>query len=89
MKKGFLKLTFVLAFLIMVLPIKVNALTFKVEKSADTVKPGGEVTVYVKASDVGVDSLQGYTIYLKYDSSKLEYKSSSSDVSDINAASNP
>ena len=89
MKKGFLKLTFVLAFLIMVLPIKVNALTFKVEKSADTVKPGGEVTVYVKASDVGVDSLQGYTINLTYDSSKLEYKSSSSDVSDINAASNP
>ena len=37
MKKGFLKLTFVLAFLIMVLPIKVNALTFKVEKSADRV----------------------------------------------------
>ena len=29
MKKGFLKFTFVLAFLIMVLPIKVNALTFK------------------------------------------------------------
>ena len=49
MKKGFLKLTCVLAFLIMVLPIKVNALTFKVEKSADTVKPGNEVTVYVKA----------------------------------------
>ena len=50
MKKGFLRFAFVIALFSIFLPIKVSALTFKVEKSVDTAKPGSEVTVYVKAS---------------------------------------
>lgn len=89
MKKGFLRFAFVIALFSIFLPIKVSALTFKVEKSVDTVKPGSEVTVYVKASDVTEDSIQGYSINLSYDTTKLEYKSSNSDVSDIGVNGNP
>lgn len=89
MKKGFLRFAFVIALFSIFLPIKVSALTFKVEKSVDTAKPGSEVTVYVKASDVTEDSIQGYSINLSYDTTKLEYKSSNSDVSDIGVNGNP
>ena len=89
MKKGFLRFAFVIALFSIFLPIKVSALTFKVEKSVDTAKPGSEVTVYVKASDVTEDSVQGYSINLSYDTTKLEYKSSNSDVSDIGVNGNP
>lgn len=89
MKKGFLRFAFVIALFSIFLPIKVSALTFKVEKSVDTAKPGSEVTVYVKASDVTEDSIQGYNINLSYDTTKLEYKSSNSDVSDIGVNGNP
>lgn len=44
---------------------------------------------YVKASDVTEDSIQGYSINLSYDTTKLEYKSSNSDVSDIGVNGNP
>lgn len=89
MKKGFFRFAFVIALFSIFLPIKVSALTFKVEKSVDTAKPGSEVTVYVKASDVTEDSVQGYSINLSYDTTKLEYKSSNSDVSDIGVNGNP
>lgn len=89
MKKGFLRFAFVIALFSIFLPIKVSALTFKVEKSVDTAKPGSEVTVYVKAADVTEDSVQGYSINLSYDTTKLEYKSSNSDVSDIGVNGNP
>ena len=89
MKKGFLRFAFVIALFSIFLPIKVSALTFKVEKSVDTAKPGSEVTVYVKASDVTEDSVQGYSINLSYDTTRLEYKSSNSDVSDIGVNGNP
>lgn len=89
MKKGFLRFAFVIALFSIFLPIKVSALTFKVEKSVDTAKPGSEVTVYVKASDVTEDSIQGYSINLSYDTTKLEYKSSNSEVSDIGVNGNP
>ena len=71
------------------MPIKANALTFKVEKSVDTIKPNGEVTVYIKASDIGEDSIQKYNISLNYDNTKLEHRSSSSDYANINVNSNP
>lgn len=86
MKKGFLKVFLILSIILMSFPIKANALTFKVEKSADTVKPNQEVTVYVKATDIGDDSIQYYTINLNYDSTKLDYKSSSSDIATITVA---
>ena len=89
MKKGFLRFAFVIALFSIFLPLKVSALTFKVEKSVDTVKPGSEVTVYVKAADVTEDSVQGYSINLSYDTTRLEYKSSNSDVSDIGVNGNP
>lgn len=91
MKKGFKNLTLKLVtfmFIVMLFPKNALALTFKVDRSIDTIKPGGEVTVYIKAEDVTSDSLNSYNISLSYDSSKLEYKSSSSDTSTINA-SNP
>ncbi len=89
MKKGFLKFLIAFTFFMVFIPIKVEALTFKVEKSVDTVKPAGEVTVYIKATDVDAsDSIQTYEINLGYDASKLEYKASSSDIAIVNP-SNP
>ena len=82
MKKGLKKtlLHFIFfAFLMIIIPKNTYALTFKVDRSADTVKPGGEVTVYIKAEDIKDDQLNIYTVNLEYDSSKLEYKTSSSE----------
>lgn len=87
MKKGFKNLTLkliIFMFIVMLFPKNALALTFKVDRSTDTVKPGGEVTVYIKVDEVTNDSLNSYNISLSYDSSKLEYKSSSSDTSTIN-----
>lgn len=85
MKKGFLKILILFMFFIMFIPVKASALTFKVEKSVDTIKPSGEVTVYIKATDVdSADSIQQYQVNLEYDLSKLDYKSSSSDIAKIN-----
>lgn len=88
MKKGLLRKIILLAFVIFIFPKNAYALNFKVERSVDTIKPGGEVTVYVKVADTGTlveDSLKDYTVSLSYDSSKLEYKSGSSDISTITA----
>ena len=75
MKKG-LKIFIIVSFLILLfIPKNVLALTFKVEKSTDTIKQGQDVTVYIKVSDIGADSLQNYTINLAYDASKLDFKS--------------
>ena len=77
MKKGLKNLISKIAifmFVIMLFPKNADALTFKVDRSVDTIKPGGEVTVYIKAEDVTNDSLNAYTVSLTYDSSKLEYK---------------
>lgn len=87
MKKGFKILIF--AILMMLLPLKVDALTFKVEKSADTVKPGGEFTVYVKTSDLAGNPLVSYSINLTYESKVFEYRNSNSDISDVNAGGDP
>ena len=85
MKKGLLKFIILFTFIFAVFPNKVSALTFKVEKSADTVKPNSELTVYIKATDVDAsNSIKGYNISLAYDSSKLQYKSSSSNIAKIN-----
>ena len=85
MRKGF-KIIFIIGLLtLLMLPKNVFALTFKVEKSVDTIKKGQDVTVYIKASDIGADSLKEYKISLEYDANLLEYKSSSSDVAYIDA----
>lgn len=87
MKKGIFKFFTIFLFIIILLPLKVNALTFKVEKSIDSAKPGSEVTVYVKATDIdAVDSIKEYNINLAYDSSKLEIKSHSSNIASISNA---
>lgn len=92
MKKGFRNLTLKLItfmFIVMLFPKNAFALTFSMDRSADTVKPGGEVTIVIKAENITErDSIISYNVSLTYDSSKLEYKSSSSDTSVINA-SNP
>ncbi len=87
MKKGLKKtlLHFIFfAFLMIMIPKNTYALTFRMDRSPDTVKPGGEVTVYIKAEGIREDSLNAYTVNLQYDSSKLEYKSSTSENSNIN-----
>ncbi len=89
MKKGFLKLSIFFAFAFMFLPVHAFATEIQVEKSVDSAKPGNEFTVYVKASKVESDSISGYSIYLTYDTSKIEFKSYSSDISDVDARSNP
>ena len=89
MKKGFLKLSIFFAFAFMFLPVHAFATEIQVEKSVDSAKPGNEFTVYVKASKVESDSISGYSIYLTYDTSKIEFRSYSSDISDVDARSNP
>lgn len=83
MKKGLFAKLVLFAIIMIIFPKNVYALNFKVERSADTVKPGSEVTVYVKAEGVGNDSLKEYNVSLSYDTSKLEYKSGTSNISTI------
>ena len=77
MKKGFLNILAIISFLVvfLLIPKNVYAATFKVEKSIDTVKPGQDVTVYIKATDVGSDPIEAYNLSLSYDASKLDIKS--------------
>lgn len=91
MKKGFLNILIIISFLVafLLLPKSVYAASVKVEKSTDTIKPGQDVTVTVKAADIGSDSINEYTLNLNYDSSKLNLKSADGNgVSNVNA-SNP
>lgn len=88
MKKGLFAKLVLFAIIMIIFPKNVHALNFKVERSADTVKPGSEVTVYVKAEGVGNDSLKEYNVSLAYDGTKLEYKSGTSDVATV-TQSNP
>lgn len=83
MKKGLFAKLVLFAIIMIIFPKNVHALNFKVERSADTVKPGTEVTVYVKAEGVGNDSLKEYNVSLAYDGTKLEYKSGTSDVATV------
>lgn len=83
MKKGLFAKLVLFAIIMIIFPKNVHALNFKVERSADTVKPGTEVTVYVKAEGVGNDSLKEYNVSLAYDGAKLEYKSGTSDVATV------
>ena len=77
MKKGFIILLSIVTFLVtfVLFPRNIYAAQFKVEKSIDTIKPGAEVTVYIKATDVGADSIKEYNLNLSYDSSRLDFKS--------------
>ena len=88
--KKWVKFLTITSFLVaLLMPKSVLALTFKVEKSTDTIKPGQDVTVDVKASDIGSDSLKEYKISLAYDSSKLDFKSADGhNISNVNS-SNP
>lgn len=89
MKKGLNNVIFkslLFIFMIIIFPKNTYALNFKVERNVDTIKPGGEVTVTIKATDtkaIADDSLNTYNVQLSYDSSKLEYKNGSSDISNI------
>lgn len=76
MKKGFLNVIAIISFLVafLLIPKNTYALTFTVEKSVDTIKPGQDVTVYIKASNVGDASIKDYSINLNYDASKLDVK---------------
>ena len=91
MKKGFLNILAIISFLVafLLVPKNAYALQIKVEKSIDTIKPGQDVTVYVKASGIGEDSLKEYNLSLNYDSSKLDFKSiDGHNISNVNQ-SNP
>lgn len=88
MKKGVIFKSFLILMMLFCFPKNALALNFKVERSADTLKPGNDVTVYIKvtdASDIEADSLQNYNVTLSYDSSKLDYKSGASDMANIGA----
>ena len=76
MKKGFLNVIAIISFLVafLLIPKNTYALTFTAEKSVDTIKPGQDVTVYIKASNIGNDSISNYSINLNYDASKLDVK---------------
>lgn len=90
MKKG-LKILIIVSFLVaLFIPKSVFALQMKVEKSADSIKPGQDVTVNIKTSGVSDSSkLQSYTMNLAFDNTKLDIKSTSgNNISDVNN-SNP
>lgn len=73
MKKRLFKLAF-LAFMLVVIPSNIKAVTFSVIKSTDNVKPGSTVLISVMANDVNsVDSLYGYALTLKYDGSLIDF----------------
>ena len=76
MKKGFLTIITIVSFLVafFLVPKDAYALTFKVEKSTDTIKPNGEVTVYIKATDVGDKHVTNFSMNLNYDASKLDLR---------------
>lgn len=74
--KKWLKYLIIVSFLtILFIPKNVFAAQIKIEKSVDTIKPGQDVTIYVKAVDIGQDSINSYNLALEYDSSKLDFKS--------------
>lgn len=85
MKKG-LKSLFLVLFLTIIFPKNAFALTFKVERSSDTIKVGSDVTVYIKAEGVTNDAISNYNMGLSYDTSKLEVKSLNSDIANISNA---
>ena len=73
MKKRLFKLAF-LAFMLVVIPSNIKAVTFSVIKSTDNVRPGSTVLISVMANDVNsVDSLYGYALTLKYDGSLIDF----------------
>lgn len=89
--KKWVKIVITISFLVafMLLPKSVFAAQVKVEKSIDTIKPGQDVTVYIKASDIGADSLKEYNLSLSFDASKLDFKSADGHgLSNVNS-SNP
>ena len=77
MKKGFIIILSIFTFMVtfILFPRNIYAAQFKVEKSTDTIKPGAEVTVFIKATDVGADSIKEYNLNLAYDTSRLDFKS--------------
>ena len=77
MKKGLLNILAIISFLVafFMLPRSTYALKFSIEKSIDTIKPGQDVTIAIKASDIGADSIGEYNISLGYDAGKLDFKS--------------
>ncbi len=88
MKKGAILKLFLILTIMFCFPKSTFALNFKVERNTDSIKPGGEVTVYINVSDassIEADSIQNYNLTLSYDSSKLEYKNGASDIANISA----
>ena len=89
MKKGFLNILAIISFLVafLLIPKSVYAATINIEKSTDSVKPGQDVTVYIKTTDIGNDSIQDYDLNLSYDASKLDLKATEGNgVSNVNSA---
>ena len=72
MNKGFFKKLMLFIFLFMLVPINSKALTFKLTKSADNLKPGGAVTVIVNG-EAGADTVTKYNLSVNFDASRLEY----------------
>ena len=90
MRKGYFKFLFIISFLtvFMLFPKSVFAesLKFQVEKSTDTAKQGSDITVLVKVSNIGNDSINEYNVTLAYDSNVIEFKSGNSDVAKVEPA---
>ena len=91
MKKGFLSILAIVSFLVafFLIPTNANALTLKVEKSKDSIKPGEDVSINIKASDIGDDSIQSYNISLSYDSDRVDFKSANGNGLSKVGAGNP
>ena len=89
--KKWVRIVITMSFLVavMLIPKSVFAAEVKVEKSIDTIKPGQDVTVYIKAGSIGSDSIEKYSLNLNYDASKLNFKSADGHgISNVNS-SNP
>lgn len=76
MNQNYIKKILILL-LILILPKNANALTFSVNKSADNLKPGSDVTITINAEVEADANLTSFNLGLVYDNSLLTYESGS------------
>ena len=78
---------FLFLFIFLIIPINAKAVTFKLTKSVDNIKPGGVVTVIVNADPGKDDTITGFDLRVGFDASKLEFAGGQqSSKADIGAA---
>lgn len=86
MKRNNLLKIFLFIFVMIIFPKNAFAVTFSVNKSADNLKPGNEVTISINAQVESNASLRNFDLSFEYDSNIFEYVSSTPGVDGINVS---